>query len=251
MSGNNFVIDSSAGFSAPCSELEGLMNCVRYNEEGDMELVVEYLSQHPEAIDGQDAQGRTLIHMAAANGHIGALMSLLDFSPTSDIPNNEGNTALHFAALNKCIPTASILLDHGWKASTVNHSGQTPLQLISQQRGFEEMENFLLAYDDSLDAAASSSECDGENEEREDAVEKSVPSCSRVDVLDVRRGEGKREDSRTTLCASTSVDCAPLNAGIVCSSPPVGAGNEEKKSAGSQFLTQGTHLGSANMEEIE
>lgn len=248
---NNFAVDQWTGFREPCSDLEGLFNCVRYNEEGDMELAEEYLSQHPDAIDAQDDQGRTLVHMAAANGHMEALASLFHFNPTPDVQNMEGNTALHFAALNKCIPAASLLLDHGWKASAVNRFGQTPVQLISQQRGFEEMENFLLAYDESLDDAPTTIECYEDDDAREEIEEKSVNCGNQDGAPTLHREEGDLRNNTTNFGSPPSGCSASSEVGACRSSSWTGEKSATNRSNGLRDLKKGGYLGSANMEEIE
>lgn len=151
--GTNFFVDRLAGSRVPTNDLEGLMDCARYNEPGDMELLEEYLTKHPLEINAQDGQGRTVVHMAAANGRQEVLELLMKFHPKPNMQNSEGNSALHFAALNNRVPVASFLLQHGWKASLRNNFGKTPLQLITQEKGFGEMETLLLEADDTLDDA--------------------------------------------------------------------------------------------------
>lgn len=151
MSSTGFFTDRLAGTREPTNDLEGLLDCARYNEPGDMELLREYLQKHPDEVNSQDGQGRTVVHMAAANGRLDVLELLFDeFNPRPNIRNEEGNTALHFAALNNRVAVAELLLKKGWKASQQNNFFKTPLQLISHER-FEEMEVLLLQHDESLD----------------------------------------------------------------------------------------------------
>eukprot|EP00796_Vickermania_ingenoplastis_P008351 gene8351-5850_t len=150
---SGFFTDRLAGTREPVNDLEGLMDCARYNEEGDMELLEEYFTKHPVEINAQDGQGRTVVHMAAANGRMDVLQLLLKFHPKPNMQNEEGNSALHFAALNNRVDVATFLLQNGWKANLKNNFGKTPLQLICQEKGFDEMEALLLRHDDSLDDA--------------------------------------------------------------------------------------------------
>lgn len=135
---------------SPLNDVEAFLDCARYNEDDDGELLRAYLVEHPRDVDVRDSQGRTAVHMAAANGHMSILEMLFLFNPQPDFPNYEGNTALHFAALNNRVVAAQRLIQKGWKASTLNNGGRTPLQLI-QGKNFEEMETVLLEHDDSLD----------------------------------------------------------------------------------------------------
>lgn len=135
----------------PIDDVEAFLNCARYNEEDDGQLLREYLKKHPTDVDARDSQGRTTVHMAAANGHMPILAMLFEFAPTPDVASAEGNTALHFAALNNHVEAAKRLIERGWKASAVNTSNRTSLQLIQGKR-FEEMEALLLEHDESLDS---------------------------------------------------------------------------------------------------
>lgn len=248
MSGNHFFVDSSLGFQAPRDDLGGLMNCVRYNEEGDIELVKEYLCQHPEAIDTQDEQGRTLMHMAAANGYVDVLEVLLSFHPTPNIQNTEGNTALHFAALNKCVSTASLLLDGGWKTDIVNSAGQTALQLISQQRGFEEVENFLLSYDDSVDVEENELNYLEPSNNSEGHEVDDVPSLYEIEKQ-IAKSDVEMDDEGTKLQTASSECRFPSKKGSV--SPFVEEEKHEQVFFARKSLAKGAFLGSANMEEVE
>lgn len=148
---SSFFKDRLAGYRVPTNDVDGLMDCARYNEENDALLLTEYLSSHPDDINVQDGQGRTAVHMAAANGHIDILELLMGFNPKPNMQNEEGNTALHFAALNNRLDAAKLLLNKGWSASIKNNSLKTPLQLISQEKGVDEMEALLMEHDESLD----------------------------------------------------------------------------------------------------
>ncbi|KAG8348370.1 putative Ankyrin repeats (3 copies) putative Ankyrin repeat [Trypanosoma vivax] len=129
---------------------EALIDCARYNDSGDAQDLLRYLTETPSLIDVQDDQGRTAMHAAAANGHMNILEALIAFCPTPDVPNHEGNTALHFAALNNQTAAARFLLTHGWRASARNAFGKTPIQIIDGKQ-FEAMELLLLAHDNELD----------------------------------------------------------------------------------------------------
>lgn len=134
----------------PLTDTDAFLDGARYNDEGDLELLRSYLALHPHDVDARDEQGRTAMHMAAANGHVEIMEMLFEFSPQPNVPNHEGNTALHFAALNNRVTAAQKLLQRGWSVSFQNAFEKTPLQLIYDKR-YEEMETLLMGHDDSLD----------------------------------------------------------------------------------------------------
>ncbi|RNF25554.1 e3 ubiquitin-protein ligase MIB2 [Trypanosoma conorhini] len=129
---------------------DAFLDCARYNDGDDARQLLAYLAATPSLVDARDEQGRTAVHLAAANGHVGVLELLMEFGPSPDVPNHEGNTALHFAALNNQLEAARRLLRWGWHASTRNVFGKTPIQLIYGKK-FEAMETLLLEHDEEVE----------------------------------------------------------------------------------------------------
>ncbi|KPI89115.1 hypothetical protein ABL78_1759 [Leptomonas seymouri] len=137
-------------YREPLTDVDAFLDSARYNEEGDLELLRSYLEKNPRDVDAHDEQGRTAVHMAAANGHMPILEMLFEFNPQPNTPNDEGNTALHFAALNNRVAAAEALLAHGWRPAEQNVMGKTALQLIYEKQ-FNEMEALLMSRDETLD----------------------------------------------------------------------------------------------------
>lgn len=164
-------------FREPLTDVDAFLDSARYNEEGDLDLLRAYLEKNPRDVDARDEQGRTAVHMAAANGHMPILEMLFQFSPQPNIPNDEGNTALHFAALNNRVAAAEALLAHGWRPAEPNVMGKTALQLIYEKQ-FNEMEALLMSSDETLDsyvppsaASVNVSLPDGPEEDNNDELE--------------------------------------------------------------------------------
>ncbi|CBZ28430.1 conserved hypothetical protein [Leishmania mexicana MHOM/GT/2001/U1103] len=137
-------------FREPLTDVDAFLDSARYNEAGDLDLLKAYLEKNPSDVDARDEQGRTAVHMAAANGHMPILEMLFQFNPQPNVPNDEGNTALHFAALNNRVAAAEALLAHGWSAAEQNIMGKTALQLIYEKQ-YNEMETLLMSRDETLD----------------------------------------------------------------------------------------------------
>ncbi|KAK7201006.1 Ankyrin repeats (many copies)/Ankyrin repeats (3 copies)/Ankyrin repeat [Novymonas esmeraldas] len=137
-------------FREPLTDVDAFLDCARYNEDGDLALLQSYLEKNPGDVDARDEQGRTAVHMAAANGHMPILEMLFRFHPEPNAVNDEGNTALHFAALNNRVAAAEALLERGWRPAEQNVMGKTALQLIYEKQ-YNEMEALLIGRDESLD----------------------------------------------------------------------------------------------------
>lgn len=148
---STYYSEDCDGSHVPLTEIAAFFDCARYNDANDAETVREYLQAHPLHIDATDDQGRTAMHMAAANNHTSIMNVLFAFQPQPDRCNADGNTALHFAALNNALAAAELLLSHGWSADRVNQFHNTPLQLI-QNKNFTQMEMLLLAHETSIDS---------------------------------------------------------------------------------------------------
>ncbi|ORC89742.1 e3 ubiquitin-protein ligase MIB2 [Trypanosoma theileri] len=129
---------------------DAMLDCARYNDGDDSQQLHDALVHNSHLVAAQDQQGRTAMHLAAANGHIAIMHTLAEFGAAPDVPNHEGNTALHFAALNNQVSAARLLIKWGWHASAKNLFGKTPLQLIYGKQ-FEEMETLLLNHDDEVE----------------------------------------------------------------------------------------------------
>ncbi|GAX83287.1 hypothetical protein CEUSTIGMA_g10713.t1 [Chlamydomonas eustigma] len=68
------------------------------------------LDRRGSTINHQDAQGQTLLHLAASCGHNDVVEELLRQDADASIQDNQGNTAAHLAALNShLLPLTSIL----------------------------------------------------------------------------------------------------------------------------------------------
>jgi ankyrin repeat protein len=225
-------------FREPLTDVDAFLDSARYNEEGDLALLRAYLEANPGDVDARDEQGRTAVHMAAANGHMPILEMLFQFNPQPNIPNDEGNTALHFAALNNRVAAAEALLAHGWRPAEQNVMGKTALQLIYEKQ-FNEMETLLMSRDETLDSYVPPSEVTVNvslpEEEEGEAEEEGETSRQRP-------AEGKpvpvSKSAPAAAPAKKRVPAAPAAKSVTL--PPV-----------KDATTSAEMLGSASVDEIE
>ncbi|WP_370146348.1 ankyrin repeat domain-containing protein [Streptacidiphilus sp. EB129] len=78
-------------------------------------------------IDAQDRQGRTPLHVAALNGDLAEVRSLLAAGADADLGDRSGFTPLHFAAQEYRSDVALALINAGADVNHVNVFGNTPL----------------------------------------------------------------------------------------------------------------------------
>ncbi|EJD47015.1 ankyrin [Auricularia subglabra TFB-10046 SS5] len=111
-------------------ELENVLEACRYGELDELKDFVNKFGPQPLG-ETRDANGNTVLHMAAANGHTEILDVLLPIVPASllSVPNNAGSTPLHWAALNAQLATTQKLVALGGAAliDARNKAGRTPL----------------------------------------------------------------------------------------------------------------------------
>ncbi|KPA85479.1 hypothetical protein ABB37_01770 [Leptomonas pyrrhocoris] len=217
----------------PLTDIDAFLDSARYNEEGDLALLRAYLEKNPGDVDARDEQGRTAVHMAAANGHMPILAMLFQFSPQPNVANDEGNTALHFAALNNRVDAAEALLAHGWRPEEQNVMGKTALQLIYDKQ-FNEMETLLMSRDETLDSYVPPSQA---------TVSVSLPEEEEEGMDEKGEAEATRDQAAAVKppVAVKSAPAAAVPPGNSPASPP------SVKDA----TTSAEMLGSASVDDIE
>ena len=77
-------------------------------------------------VDERDAEGRTLLFSAAANGHARVAAFLLDNGADVNASDREGSTPLHFAATEGHAHVVKLLIDRGADINAEGPMGMTP-----------------------------------------------------------------------------------------------------------------------------
>ncbi|WJX33891.1 hypothetical protein P8452_22057 [Trifolium repens] len=103
--------------------IEALLEAARYNDMDD----VASLTSNGVPIDSKDDQGRTALHMAAANGHIDIVEYLISRGASLNSENVEKNTPLHWACLNGHVEAVKKLIMAGANVSVLNSHERTPM----------------------------------------------------------------------------------------------------------------------------
>lgn len=103
--------------------VEVLVDSARYGDLEDVHAAIE----HGVDVNAQDEQGRTALHMAAANGHCDVMKALLEHGANVELANCEGNTALHWACLNGQEQAVQLLMQNGASPSYLNGQDRTPV----------------------------------------------------------------------------------------------------------------------------
>ncbi|XP_043721402.1 GA-binding protein subunit beta-1-like isoform X2 [Telopea speciosissima] len=96
--------------------VEALLEAARYDDIDD----VISLASTVVSLDSKDSQGRTALHMAAANGHIDIVEYLIKNGVDLNACNVEKNTALHWACLNGHIEVVKNLILAGANVTMLN-----------------------------------------------------------------------------------------------------------------------------------
>ncbi|XP_034689258.1 ankyrin repeat-containing protein P16F5.05c isoform X1 [Vitis riparia] len=100
-----------------------LLSAARYDDIDDVKLIA-YAGV---SLDSKDSQGRTALHMAAANGHLDVVEFLISSGVDLNASNVEKNTPLHWACLNGHIEVVKNLILAGANVTALNSHERTPM----------------------------------------------------------------------------------------------------------------------------
>jgi hypothetical protein len=108
---------------------DDLLDFARYGEVENLAAVMADEHGSALACRTQDDHQSSLLHMAAANGHVEVVKLLLKqidiLKKGLNLQNAEGNTALHWAALNGHAEVVRVLIECGAKADLLNAAQKT------------------------------------------------------------------------------------------------------------------------------
>jgi uncharacterized protein len=108
-------------------------------QRGDTRQLVDLLNRGVDP-DTIDAQGNSLLILAAAEGHLATVTALLQYRPNVSQRNFAGDSALMLAALRGHSDLVDALLQAG---AEVNHDGWTPLMYAAFEGHTEILERLL------------------------------------------------------------------------------------------------------------
>jgi len=129
----------SALMAAGSASAQSLQDSWRAALEGDLPTV-QSLVERGNSPDTSDAEGSTLLMLAARGGHVPVVSYLISQKASVNAKNKFGDTALMAAALGGHVEAAKVLIANG---AEINGSGWTPLHYAAFQ-GRPAMVRFLL-----------------------------------------------------------------------------------------------------------
>lgn len=124
-------LDADAGTVVELQDLtvNDLLDLARYGDLDDLNLILGVCEGKKMIESCVDERHTSMVHMAAANGHVQVLKLLLGLPDVLgkmlNLQNLEGNTPLHWATLNSQVEAVRYLLDQGASLETVNGAGRT------------------------------------------------------------------------------------------------------------------------------
>ena len=164
-----------------------LVDCARYGEPDDLEMVKRLIAHDATLVNGQDEQGRTPVHMCCANGHDSVLEILLPHNPDKTVLSAEGCTPLHFAAANGSEKCVKALMDYGYDIAVKNKFGRKAID-DCWEKGFQKVEDMLLLKDPDV----------------EEELKKQQAALSKTDLSGLGEKGLKETSSEGPVAASSS-----------------------------------------------
>ncbi|XP_027343228.1 ankyrin repeat-containing protein P16F5.05c-like [Abrus precatorius] len=125
-------------------DIELLLGSARFGVLDD----VKSLAGIGVCLDSKDEQGRTALHIAAANGHTDIVEYLISKGVDLNSQNEDKNTPLHWACLNGHVEVVKKLIMGGANVSVLNSHERTPLDeaVSSGKREVMDAINEAVAY---------------------------------------------------------------------------------------------------------
>jgi hypothetical protein len=108
----------------------GLMERIcRAISEDNEEEVIRLLDADPALLEREQYDGDRPLAFAAATGHLGVVLLLIERGANINATGDGGNTALHWTAVQGHEEVVALLLEKGAHANTRDNYGRTPLML--------------------------------------------------------------------------------------------------------------------------
>lgn len=189
---------------------------VRATQAGDSLRCVALLHPAdgaPPAAANAGVNGRSALHLASANGALGAVKALLQAHATPDSCNAEGLTPLHLSAVHGFASVAKALLSARADANVTCQDGRLPLHLATKSQVVLELQAYTQRHEEGY---TRTSDCSGAHQRRNgrsDAVRRFLTtegSSSRCHEGDERPSRRSMESvasnrSRTSNCSFTKL----------------------------------------------
>lgn len=96
-------------------------------ESDDLSSVRQYLDADKSRMHQRDANGKTILHLAAEKGRTDIVIYLLKNGANPDAQDHNGDSPLQFAAYEGYLEITTLLIKSGANINTVNRYGVTPL----------------------------------------------------------------------------------------------------------------------------
>lgn len=121
---------------APLSGLSGTSaadKLVRGAAQGRLDYVKNYLQSYPDQVDVMSG-GKTCLHIAAHQGHVGLVNYLISAGANVNIVDREGDSTLHYAAFGNQPEVMKILLQNNANINFLNSSQCSALHISAHKK---------------------------------------------------------------------------------------------------------------------
>lgn len=167
--------------------MDDLLDCARFGELDDIKLFIDHnassAAKRTELITAIGRAGNTMLHMAAANGHVHVAEYLISQMPEPvrafvNSTNQEGSTALHWAALNGQLAIVELLIRNGADPKIKNSAGHTALYNAEVNEKQDVVQKLLELTNYDADEEDDEEANNGNGLDNEDGEMELPPNCS-------------------------------------------------------------------------
>ncbi|KAK4046048.1 Target of rapamycin complex 2 subunit avo2 [Microbotryomycetes sp. JL201] len=113
---------------------------------GHVEILKMYLSQYPFVLDWTNSRGATGLHVAAMHGQLEVAQFLVESGADIEAPDLQGNTALHYATSWGKLPVIKLLVDENCDVTAKNNDGFTAAEYSFSFACLQALEEYVRAH---------------------------------------------------------------------------------------------------------
>ncbi|GAA6050697.1 hypothetical protein JCM3770_000897, partial [Rhodotorula araucariae] len=191
---------------------------------GHVKILDMYLDRYPFVRDWANSRGMTPLHTAAMKGELEAAQLLVDAGSDINAPDLEGNSPLHFASSWGRVPIIKLLIDRDCDPDLRNHEGFSAAEYAYSFGVLKELEASIRQHLEEVKAARRASRRSKSRSNSQTLRAKRTGSQSALSIaLPPMPSQAEDHDGEQSASSSIATSAAPgFGLGLSHFSPPDG-----------------------------